>query len=71
MNGEAHAVSTVIKLIFEGSPPKGLPHSHSCVGSYLGLGIAGWIPHNVYREFSVPCCASTFTSRFIGGPKMF
>ena len=32
-----------------------VPHSLSCVGSYLGLGTAGWIPHNDYRGFSFPC----------------
>jgi hypothetical protein len=40
------ALSTVIKLIFEGW----LPHSLSCVGSNLGLGSAGWVPHNVYED---------------------
>jgi hypothetical protein len=45
-SGRGRAESTVIKLIFEGWSGD-VPHSLSCVGSYLGLGIAGWLPHNV------------------------
>lgn len=45
-SGRGRAESTVIKLIFEGWSVD-VPHSLSCVGSYLGLGIAGWLPHNV------------------------
>lgn len=39
------SLSTVIKLIFEGW----LPHCLSFVGSCLGLGNAGWLPHNAFE----------------------